>query len=255
MLLALKSVARFYGSRLVFKDVSLAVEPGTVTLLAGANGAGKSTLLKLMAGLIRPSAGKVEYGENTSRTGTGRTEPLTGFLGHQTFIYPDLTALENLEFWSELHGCKHTGKELQNALERVELAPFAEEKAKGFSRGMAQRLNLARVFLLQPDILLLDEPGTGLDTRSMDILYREIAGARADGAGIVWITHTLDSDLQRADNVAVVGSRRLLFYGSVQEYRAHCRDSGTAAPTGKNGEQVHAACAAGQENNQGGEPC
>ncbi len=213
MLLTLRKVARFHGPRLIFKDVSFVVRPGTVTLLAGANGAGKSTLLKIMAGLIRPSSGVVE-----TRDGSGGKAP--GYLGHQTFIYPGLTALENLAFWSSLHGRDTRHATLMEALERVELAPFAEEKAGGFSRGMAQRLNLARIFLLRPDLLLLDEPGTGLDTRATAVLHREIAGARERGAGVVWITHTLDADLERADMVAVLDKKRLARYCGAAEYKA-----------------------------------
>ena len=228
MLLALDKVTRFYGPRLIFKDVSLTVRPGTVTLLAGANGAGKSTLLRIMAGLIRPSAGSVVWGkrpqERDAASGQSGTAPdgevpALGYLGHQTFLYPDLSALENLRFWSALHQRSFPARILMEALERVELASFAEEKARGFSRGMAQRLNLARVFLLRPDILLLDEPGTGLDTRSTGILHREIADARASGAGIVWITHSLAEDLSRADLVAVLEGKSLRFYGTTEEYR------------------------------------
>ncbi len=231
MLLALDKVARFYGPRLVFKDVSLAVRPGTVTLLAGANGAGKSTLLRIMAGLIRPSAGSVIWGkrpqqsDTTDRNADADESPSLGYLGHQTFLYPDLSALENLRFWSSLHRQKFLDQTLVSMLERVELAPFAEEKAKGFSRGMAQRLNLARVFLLRPDILLLDEPGTGLDTRSTGILHREIAEARASGAGVVWITHNLAEDLVRADLVAVLEAKSLRFHGTTDEYRSHASSS------------------------------
>ena len=214
MLLSLCQISHFFGSRLVFKDVSLDVAPGTVTLLAGANGAGKSTLLKIMAGLVRPSSGKIQYG---AREDGG--EISTGFLGHQTFLYPELTARENLVFWSTLHGKSLNDALLADILDRVELGAFAEEKAKSFSRGMAQRLNLARVFLLRADVLLLDEPATGLDTRSTGILHREIASAKAAGSGIVWITHSLEADLCYADKAAVLGGKKLAFYGSADECR------------------------------------
>lgn len=209
MLLKLDKVARFYGPRLIFKDVTLGVARAGVTLLAGANGAGKSTLLKIMAGLIPPSSGGMR----------SVGEPRTGYLGHQTFLYPDLTALENLAFWASLYGQNKPDQALLGALERVELAPFAEEKAGGFSRGMAQRLNLARVFLLEPDLLLLDEPGTGLDARSTGILHREIATAKENGAGVVWITHSLDEDLCRADFVAYLANKRLAHYGPACSFR------------------------------------
>lgn len=212
MLLRLTKVAKFYGNRLVIKDVSFEINPGTVTLLAGPNGAGKSTLLKLMAGLSRPSAGSVER---------GIAEDALGYLGHQTFIYPELTAFENLAFWARLHGLapeRCFEEALLAALERMELKRFAHERAGGFSRGMAQRLNLARVLLLSPSLLLLDEPGTGLDTRSMAILHREIAAARDRGAGIVWISHSVAEDLARADRVLAIAEKRVAYSGPAADY-------------------------------------
>ncbi len=183
-----------------------------MTLLAGPNGAGKSTLLKLMAGLSRPSAGSVERGV---------AEDSLGYLGHQTFIYPELTAFENLAFWARLHGLapeRCTEEALLAALDRMELKRFAFERAGGFSRGMAQRLNLARVLLLSPSLLLLDEPGTGLDTRSMAILHREIAAARDRGAGIVWISHSVAEDLARADHVLAIAEKRVAYSGPAAGY-------------------------------------
>ncbi|KAF1074061.1 ABC transporter ATP-binding protein [Halodesulfovibrio sp. MK-HDV] len=209
MLLKLDKVAKFYGNRLIIKDVSCTVEPGTVTILAGPNGAGKSTLLKIMAGLSEPTAGKVELTvENDS----------IGYVGHQTFIYPDLSALENLSFWSSLHGQKNDEETLLAALDRVELKRFAFERAGCFSRGMAQRLNLARVFLLQPSLILLDEPGTGLDVRSMVILYNEIAAAKDRGAGLVWISHSVAADLVRADKVLAIRDKKVEYFGEAQGY-------------------------------------
>lgn len=230
MLLALRKVARFYGPRLIFKDASLIVEPGTITLLTGPNGAGKTTLLKIMAGLMPPSAGSVLLGKEQDYP------PAIGYLGHQTFLYPDLSALENLRFWSALHGLDLEEQDYAAMLERVELEDFAEEKSGCFSRGMAQRLNLARLFLLQPDLILLDEPGTGLDARSTGILHREINDARARGAGIVWITHNLAEDLDRADAVAALEGRTLHCYTSAAAYRqAYPASDKPARATGGSG--------------------
>ncbi|WBF67681.1 ABC transporter ATP-binding protein [Desulfovibrio subterraneus] len=209
MLCKLDKVAKFYGTKLIIKDVTCTVEAGTVTILAGPNGAGKSTLLKIMAGLARPSAGAVEC--NAGDAGVG-------YVGHQTFIYPDLSAMENLSFWSSVHDLNIGENELLEALERVELKRFAFERAGTFSRGMAQRLNLARVFLLNPSLILLDEPGTGLDVRSMSILHNEIAAARERGAGLVWISHSVAADLVRADNVLAIRDKRVDYYGPASGY-------------------------------------
>ena len=197
MLVHLTSVAHFYNSRLIFKDVTLAFGTGEVSLLTGANGAGKSTLLKIIAGLVKPSNGTV----------TLKDDLTIGMVGHKSFLYPAMTALENLRFWAEMHGRNFSEKKLGAALERVNLAPFCDEKAGTFSRGMAQRLSLARVFLLSPDLLLLDEPGTGLDTQSSDTLYGEIAEAKKRGASVVWISHAIAADTARADKVIHISDR------------------------------------------------
>ena len=200
VLLELRGIAKFFGHSCIFRSVDLAVARGTVTLLAGANGAGKSTLLRLMAGLLRPSAGVCEC-----RAAEGRV----AYLGHATFLYPGLTALENLAFWKEAQGLRLTEAELTAFLERVGLERHAHERAGIFSRGMAQRLNLARVLLLEPELLLLDEPGTGLDSRAAAMLREEILRARQGGAGVVWISHDVAADAPLAGRVLSLERGRL----------------------------------------------
>ena len=218
MLLALSDVAKIYGSRVIFKQVTLAVAPGTVSLLVGPNGAGKSTLLRIMAGLGQATAGTVEWHVPEARL---------GYLGHATFLYAGLTAWENLSFWRDLYGAQQgrdSDEALMEALTRVELAPFAHERAGVFSRGMAQRLNLARVLLLEPQLLLLDEPSTGLDLRSAALLRREIAAARERGAGVVWISHDLRTDVAQADRVLALEQGRMVYNGSATDYLATNED-------------------------------
>lgn len=206
MLLALRQIDKDFGGHAVLRGISLAFAPGTITLIVGPNGSGKSTLLRIMAGLCPPDAGHVEQSCGT-----------VGYLGHATFLYPDLNALENLAFWQRAAGREPSEAELAAALDRVALARFAEEKTATFSRGMAQRLNLARVFSLEPDLLLLDEPGTGLDRRSRAILLRETAATRARGGGVVWVSHEAD-DLRSADRVIALDRKRVVFDGSVEAY-------------------------------------
>ncbi len=191
-LLALTRAGKFYGARPVFRNVTCALPGGRVLLVVGRNGAGKSTLLKAMAGLTPLTFGKIE-----------RHVPLEGvaYLGHATFLYPRLTALENLRFWAGMYGLSPSARDLTGVLERVGLSRAAHEQAGIFSRGMAQRLTLARVLLVEPRLLLLDEPGTGLDTASMAVLHREIASARERGALVVWVSHQVSEDLARADLV------------------------------------------------------
>lgn len=203
-LLRVASVSHFYGSRLIFKGVSCALESGSILLVAGPNGAGKSTLLKIMAGLTAPQSGRVE--RLAADTGTA-------FMGHQTFVYPALSALANLEFWNGIYGRGLDDAALLGLLDRVGLKAFALEAAGTFSRGMAQRLSLARVLLVEPELIFLDEPATGLDTASQAILHREMDAARARGAGIVWISHDLERDVRRADQVLHLAGRAMRYCG------------------------------------------
>lgn len=197
----LTSIRMCYGDRIILRNISLEIAPYSITLLTGANGAGKSTLLRIMAGLIKSESGKVEM------TFEG-TQPI-GYVGHTPFLYAGMTAIENLTFWSRLYGIKATQADLFTVLKRVNLARYAEERAGGFSRGMAQRLDLARVLLLNSSLLLLDEPGTGLDQDSLKMLHKEIALAKERGAGIVWISHDLQTDALQADRLIILADRQL----------------------------------------------
>ncbi|WFS63581.1 heme ABC exporter ATP-binding protein CcmA [Pseudodesulfovibrio thermohalotolerans] len=203
-LLAVKRAAKFYGNKLVFKEVSFEVLPGRILLVAGPNGAGKSTLMRIMAGLSKPSAGEV----------TLNLEPEDmAYLGHATFIYPGLTALENLRFWGAMYGLSPSRDELLALLARVGLERAAEEKAGSFSRGMAQRLNLARIYQADPKLIFLDEPGTGLDPASLRRLREEITSLRDRGVSVVWISHHVTEDAALADDVLALGGRKVEYFG------------------------------------------
>jgi len=209
--LTLSGVAKFYGDRLVFKNIDLTIAGGRTLMVVGANGAGKSTLLRLMAGLSRPTAGRVD---------TALSKGEMAYLGHQTFLYAEATALENLRFWTGLHGLGLDDKALGAVLERVGLARFAQERAGHFSRGMAQRLNLARVFCIAPRLLFLDEPDTGLDEASRAVLHAEIARAGSGGRSVVWVSHHLERDLPKADDVLFLEKGRAAYLGPVSGFDA-----------------------------------
>ncbi len=201
-LLALEKITKLYEMRCILKDISLSVDSGSLNLLMGANGAGKTTLLRIMAGLSKASMGQVQSFVD---------EKEIGYLGHATFIYPELTAYENLSFWAKVYArADIESKDIDNVLKRVELQHFATERAGVFSRGMAQRLNLARVLLQQPKLWLLDEPTTGLDVRSTQLLVNEMQEVKKQSSGIVWISHDLDSHAHLADNVWKIEKSRLI---------------------------------------------
>jgi len=209
--LSVKRAAKFFGNKLVFKEVTCAAGPGEIMLVAGPNGAGKSTLMRIMAGLSRPSAGEVALNLEPEEV---------AYLGHATFIYPGLTALENLAFWGSMYGLAPSRDDLAALLERVGLQRAAEEKAGSFSRGMAQRLNLARIYLVEPKLIFLDEPGTGLDPRSLARLREEIAGLRDRGVSVVWVSHHVAEDTALADTVLALGNRELRYFGPASGFAA-----------------------------------
>lgn len=208
-LLTVKRAAKFYGQKLVFKDVSCDVQPGRIMLVAGPNGAGKSTLMRIMAGLSKPSAGKVSLHLDPEEV---------AYLGHATFIYPGLSALANLKFWGTMYGLSPSREDLLGLLKRVGLERAAEEKAGSFSRGMAQRLNLARIYLVKPKLIFLDEPGTGLDPKSLATLREEIVGFREQGTSVVWISHHVIEDTALADTVLAIGGKKVEYFGPASEY-------------------------------------
>lgn len=207
--LTVKRAAKFYGSKLVFKEVSCEVGPGQIMLVAGPNGAGKSTLMRIMAGLSQPSAGNVAL----------HLEPEeVAYLGHSTFIYPGLSALANLKFWASMYGLSVSRDELMGLLKRVGLERAAEEKAGSFSRGMAQRLNLARIYLVEPKLIFLDEPGTGLDPKSLARLRSEITEFRDKETSVIWISHHVAEDTALADLVLAIGGRKVEYFGPAAEF-------------------------------------
>ena len=191
-LLEVKGVAKAFGPRLLFRRVDAALMPGTLSLLAGANGAGKSTLMRVMAGLTRADAGTVSL---------NIPEEKLGYMAHATFLYPGLSANENLMFWAKAAGLDNAAARVKAALETVGLSRHAEERAGIFSRGMAQRLNLARLILTDPKLILLDEPATGLDVASRRMLLDLMLEARSRGAAILWISHDVEEDARHADFV------------------------------------------------------
>ncbi|MGM0423762.1 MAG: heme ABC exporter ATP-binding protein CcmA [Thermodesulfobacteriota bacterium] len=188
-LLQARGLGKAYGPRLVFRDLDFELFAGELILVLGANGSGKSTLLQLACGLLKPSKGSIELELDPSEV---------GYMGHSTFVYSGLSALENLRFWSRLYRLGGREQDLQQILRRVGLGQYRHEPAANFSRGMAQRLSLARVLLISPRLFLLDEPATGLDQDSQQILRQEILQAREKGAAALWVSHNPHLDLDLA---------------------------------------------------------
>ena len=207
-LLEARGLRRSFGGLRVLRGVDLTLGPGEVVVVAGPNGAGKTTLLRLLAGLMRPEAGEVLVLGRPARGHDHSGRRAIGFVSHQSMLYDDLTLAQNLTFAARLYGLPRPAAAARAALESAGLAARADESPRRLSRGLAQRAALARAFLHEPRVLLLDEPFTALDAAAADRLRADLAGRLAAGLGVVIVTHRLGEVWALATRVAVLADGR-----------------------------------------------
>ncbi|MFK7986141.1 MAG: ABC transporter ATP-binding protein [Sandaracinaceae bacterium] len=180
-----KGLVKVYGATRALVGVDASFEAGAVTVIEGPNGSGKSTMLNILAQLVRPTRGEVHYGDAGLRGSALRA--CIGVLAHAPMIYPDLSAIENLELYARLH--QVDPKTLPALIDRFEIGRWGDRPARTYSRGQLQRLSLARALVHTPQLLLLDEPSTGLDVRGVERLEKAVLEERERGAIVVLITH------------------------------------------------------------------
>src|SRR5262245_10134599 len=190
---SVRSVSRHFGRRRALARVSIDCHAGQIVGLLGPNGAGKSTLLGVLSTLIRPTSGEVLYGGQPARALGDRLRGRIGMLGHDLFLYGDLTARENLAFFGRLYGIDDLERRLDAALTETRRTDRAADRVSSFSRGLRQRLALARALLHGPRLLLLDEPFTGLDDESSRLLVARLRTLRERGTIVVMATHDFES--------------------------------------------------------------
>ena len=190
--LSATDVGRHFGRRKALSHVSFECHAGEIVGLLGPNGAGKSTLLSILATLLAPSTGRVTYGTVSADEGGAEIRRRLGVLGHDLYLYPELTAAENLRFFAGLYGLTDVRRVVADGLEHAALTSRADDQVLGFSRGMRQRLALERALLHKPRLLLLDEPFTGLDQASSAALAARLKGLRDQGCLIILATHDLE---------------------------------------------------------------
>ena len=201
--IAVENVWKFYGDYPALRDISFRVEAGACLAMLGRNGAGKTTLLKILAGLSRPAKGTVAMPPRNK----------VGVLGHGIGIYEELSAYENLMIFAGLFGVPNPKSAAMEWLTRTNLDKVKDSAVREFSRGMRQRLAVARTFLHNPSILLLDEPFTALDDRAIALLQGLLRDAKRGGATIVMSTHQLREALELATDVLLIQGGKLAFRG------------------------------------------
>jgi heme exporter protein A len=182
-------VEKRYGMRLALRGVTLAIAAGECVALVGHNGSGKTTLLKIAAQLTQPSRGEIAFYDGANPISFEEVKSRVGMVGHHTLVYEELTAQENLVFFAKLFGLSDPAERARQALQPVGLAGRATDLVRTFSRGMRQRLSIARALLASPGLLLLDEAGTGLDPEGQHWLGITIQRLRGSGCTILMSTH------------------------------------------------------------------
>lgn len=211
--LVVREVVQRLGRTEVLRGVSFQVDAGEVLAIMGPNGAGKTTLLRVLGTLLPPTRGQVLVCGHDVRGGGPGLRRSIGFLGHHTFLYPQLTGWENLWFWARAFGVPRPEARVREMLEAVGLPLFAHEPVRHYSRGMQQRLALARVLLHDPVLLLLDEPYTGLDPEAAALLDGFIRQWRGRGRTVVMTSHDPGRSLAASDRVLVLRRGRVAWLG------------------------------------------
>jgi len=208
---AIEGVWKFFGDYPALRDISFTVEGGACLALLGRNGAGKTTLLRILAGLSKAGRGNVTILGKDARAEATRQK--IGVLGHGIGVYEELSAYENLRLFARLYGIADPNKTAREWLDRTGLDRVRDGLVREFSRGMRQRLAVARAFLHNPSLLLLDEPFTALDDRAIKVLQDLLTSALREGRTIIMSTHQLREALELATDVALINRGKLAFRG------------------------------------------
>ena len=206
-----ENLAKAYGLLWALKDLNLALKPGEFVAILGPNGAGKTTLLRILAGLVSPTAGSVKLDGATLRDGATALRTKIGFLTPADHLYDNLTVSENLYFFTSLYHQQKNSHAIDQALQQVNLADRADEYAANLSSGMKCRLSIAKWQLLEPELLLLDEPYGVLDGSGVDVLEKFLQGQCAMGRIIVVASHHVSRVLKLSSRAVILNRGRLTF--------------------------------------------
>lgn len=196
-MIEVKKLVKRFGLKTILKGLDFTVQPGEFVALLGPNGAGKTTFLRILASLSRPSLGSVKVAGYSLPNDSAKVRARLGVVSHMPLLYPDLTAEENLEFYAQMYGINHPSR-VTDVLQMVGLEPRRRDLVRTFSRGMQQRLAIGRAILHDPEVVLFDEPYTGLDQDASEMLDDVLRTVAAKGRTVVMTSH----DLARAEDLA-----------------------------------------------------
>jgi len=209
-----QGLAKSFGHRLALKDIDLQVRCGETVGILGPNGAGKTTLIKVLATIMNPTSGNLLVDGLPAKDNAEEIRRKIGVVTHQTFLYGNLTAYENLEFYGRMYDVPAVKERIQQVLALVGMTHRSRERVGTLSRGMQQRLSLARAVLHNPTIMLLDEPETGLDQQAISMLWQRLPAEKGEKRTTILTTHNLERGLEICDSLLILNRGEIIYQTS-----------------------------------------
>ncbi|MDR7075094.1 heme exporter protein A [Neobacillus niacini] len=208
-MIEIKKLTKQADNKLILRGVDLSIKQGETVAILGPNGAGKSTLLKVIATLIKPTSGLVKINGLDLKKEHIEVKKLFGYLPHSSLLYDHYTPLENLIFFGNLYGVKDVENIARQLVKEVGLSFFINEPVKNFSRGMIQRIAIARAIIHDPKIMLLDEPHTGLDQGAINILNNVVLSMKEKGCTTLMVTHDFKQAAEICDRIIILKNGKI----------------------------------------------
>jgi heme exporter protein A len=209
-MIEIKKLTKQADNKLILRSVDLSINKGETVAILGPNGAGKSTLLKVLATLIKPTSGLIKINGLDLKKNHLEIKNLLGYLPHSSLLYDHYSPLENLVFFGNIYGVDNVEQRAIKLVKEVGLSFFLNEPVKNFSRGMIQRIAIARAIIHDPEILLLDEPHTGLDQGAISILNNVILSMKEKGATTLMVTHDFKQAAEICDRIIIVKNGKIV---------------------------------------------
>ena len=211
-----EGLTKSFGNHLALRGIDLEVRQGESVVIFGPNGAGKTTLIKVLATIMNPSSGRILVDGLSLKNNAEEIQRRIGVVTHQTFLYSNLTAYENLEFYSRMYDVPRRKERIHKVVAMVGMTSRLHDRVGALSRGMQQRLSIARSLLHKPAIMLLDEPETGLDQQAISMLWEALETEGEGKRTIILTTHNLERGLELGDRLLILDKGKIVYEGSRQ---------------------------------------
>jgi heme ABC exporter ATP-binding subunit CcmA len=211
VIVEIKGLSRSFGKIVALDNLDLVIREGEFLTVFGPNGAGKTTLIGILSALVKPTSGRILFSGQPIQSNSNQLRRSIGVIEHQPLLYTQLTARENLRFFGKMYGVDRLEERIDQVLGDIDLLHRSHDLTGTFSRGMTQRLSIARAMLHQPSIYLLDEPYSGLDQHSADTLRDLLARLKGEGKTILMTTHNLERGFELSDRNVIMVKGRIEF--------------------------------------------